>query len=364
VGVETLPRVGVALYFDRCPNSGLEYLSEEKSKRLDGRGSQAASFAGQGEAIRNRNRKTAASYARFGRSEGTDPAGAFPVHPAPTPLERTTRGTVHPQAECNPCCRRERARAISHESLRRLASHVDTEAGMIGSSMLVGVDGCRGGWIAVSDWGGSLDAGVHENWLSFVGNVKPDALIAVDIPIGLPARGARACDVEARRFLGIPRGSSVFPAPVRACLATGSYETIAARHRRADGRGLSKQAFHLLPKIRQLDEYLLEHTREISRVYEIHPEVSFATWNEGRALQHSKASAAGRAEREQLIDAIWQGERERLWARVQGRGCRPDDLNDAFAALWTAVRIARGSARRRPQTMETDEHGLRMEIVA
>jgi predicted RNase H-like nuclease len=156
----------------------------------------------------------------------------------------------------------------------------------------------------------------------------------------------------------------VFPAPVRACLATGSYETIAARHRRADGRGLSKQAFHLLPKIRQLDEYLLEHTREISRVYEIHPEVSFATWNEGLALQHSKASAAGRAEREHLIDAIWQGERERLWARVQGRGCRPDDLNDAFAALWTAVRIARGSARRRPQTMETDEHGLRMEIVA
>jgi len=234
---------------------------------------------------------------------------------------------------------------------------------MIGSSMLVGVDGCRGGWIAVSDWGGSLDVGVHENWLSLVDNVKPDALIAVDIPIGLPARGARACDVEARRFLGIPRGSSVFPAPVRACLATGSYETIAARHRRADGRGLSKQAFHLLPKIRQLDEYLLEHTREISRVYEIHPEVSFATWNEGRALQHSKASAAGRAEREQLIDAIWQGERERLWARVQGRGCRPDDLNDAFAALWTAVRIARGSARRRPQTMETDEHGLRMEIV-
>jgi len=70
------------------PNSGLEYLSEEKSKRLDGCGSQAASFARQGEAIRNRNRKTAASYARFGRSEGTDPAGAFPVHPAPTPLER------------------------------------------------------------------------------------------------------------------------------------------------------------------------------------------------------------------------------------------------------------------------------------
>lgn len=235
---------------------------------------------------------------------------------------------------------------------------------MIGSPMFVGVDGCRGGWIAVSDWGGSIDARVHDNWLSLVGDANPDALIAVDIPIGLPARGARTYDVEARRFLGVPRGSSVFPAPVRACLVSGSYEAVAARHRRADGRGLSKQAFNLLPKIRQLDEYLLEHTRDIPRIYEVHPEVSFATWNGGQALLHSKVKAAGRAEREQLIDAIWQGERERLWSRARFGGCRPDDLNDAFAALWTAVRIARGTACRRPRAMETDEHGLRMEIVA
>ena len=235
---------------------------------------------------------------------------------------------------------------------------------MMGSPMLVGVDGCRGGWIAVAEWCDSLDARVHQSWLSLVSNAKPEALIAVDIPIGLPARGPRACDVEARRFLGVPRSSSVFPAPVRACLASGSYETVAARHRRADGRGLSKQAFHLLPKIRQLDEYLLEHTQDIPRIHEVHPEVSFATWNGGRALQHSKARAAGRAERQQLIDAIWKGERERLWSRVQGSGCRPDDLNDAFAALWTAVRIVRGTARRRPQATETDEHGLRMEIIA
>lgn len=235
---------------------------------------------------------------------------------------------------------------------------------MIGSPMLVGVDGCRGGWIAVAEWCGSLDARVHENWLSLVSNAKHDALVAVDIPIGLPARGARTCDVEARGFLGVPRGSSVFPAPVRACLASGSYETVAARHRRADGRGLSKQAFHLLPKIRQLDEYLLEHPRDLARIHEVHPEVSFATWNEGRALQHGKAEAAGLVEREQLIDAIWIGERERLWALVRGSGCRRDDLNDAFAALWTAVRIARGTARRLPQALETDERGLRMEIVA
>src|SRR5579872_2534270 len=46
-------------------------------------------------------------------------------------------------------------------------------------------------------------------------------------------------------------------------------------HRKADERGLSKQAFHLLPKIRQVDQYLLEHAHDRSRILELHPEVSF-----------------------------------------------------------------------------------------
>ena len=63
-------------------------MREEKSERLDRRGSEAASFTREGAVIRYGNRKTTTSHARFGGSEGTDTAGAFPVHPAPTPLER------------------------------------------------------------------------------------------------------------------------------------------------------------------------------------------------------------------------------------------------------------------------------------
>ena len=87
---EALPPVqvsAVALYFDGFPNSRLEHVSEAKSKRLDRRGSEAASFAREGAVIRDGNRKAAASHARVGGSEGTDTAGALPVHPAPTSLE-------------------------------------------------------------------------------------------------------------------------------------------------------------------------------------------------------------------------------------------------------------------------------------
>lgn len=81
-------------------------------------------------------------------------------------------------------------------------------------------------------------------------------LIGVDIPIGLPDRGSRTCDVQARNLLGRPRGSSVFPAPIRACLEDWDYGRLCSMHRRQDGRGLTKQAFHLLPKIRQVDDLL------------------------------------------------------------------------------------------------------------
>lgn len=56
---------------------------------------------------------------------------------------------------------------------------------------LVGVDGCRGGWIAVSEIDGSLDARVHADWRSLMRRAADDSTIAVDIPIGLPIRGAR-----------------------------------------------------------------------------------------------------------------------------------------------------------------------------
>lgn len=229
---------------------------------------------------------------------------------------------------------------------------------------LIGVDGCRGGWVAVSESDSSLDACVHADWLSLMRRVADDALIAVDIPIGLPIRGARTCDLEARKYLGAPRGSSVFPTPVRACLAGGSYAALSACHRKADGRGLSKQACYLLPKIRELDEYLLGHVHDRSRILEVHPEVCFAAWNAGKALQHRKSNGSGRAERLSLIDSVWNGEAERLWALVRRSGCRHDDLNDAFAALWTARRFARRTAQALPVIPETDEHGIRMVIFA
>jgi len=51
-------------------------------------------------------------------------------------------------------------------------------------------------------------------------------LILIDVPIGLREEdnSLRPCDAEARDRLGAPRGSSVFPVPVRGVLEAENYE--------------------------------------------------------------------------------------------------------------------------------------------
>lgn len=143
-------------------------------------------------------------------------------------------------------------------------------------SDLVGVDGCAEGWIFVVESGGALEVGVVPHLKSLLDHVTNNAIVAIDVPVGLTECGPRECDVEARRVLGSPRASSVFPAPVRACLGAATYAEACDAHQRADGRRMSQQAFGILKKIREVNELLTLTPGLQARVREVHPEVSFA----------------------------------------------------------------------------------------
>jgi predicted RNase H-like nuclease len=96
---------------------------------------------------------------------------------------------------------------------------------------VAGVDGCRGGWLVVTAVaspfvvvGCEVAAGI-----AVVLERGDLAMVAVDMPIGLPFdESARMADVEARRRLG-PRRSSVFPTPARAVLHARSFEDALVR---------------------------------------------------------------------------------------------------------------------------------------
>ena len=229
---------------------------------------------------------------------------------------------------------------------------------------VIGVDGCADGWIAASRDALGAICCRRVNVLAelFRNPIRP-RVVAVDVPIGLLERGARDCDVEARRLLGVRRGS-VFPAPIRPILtATSQADASRIRHR-VEGKGVSIQTWAIVPKIVEVDGCLRadEARREIVR--EVHPEVSFFFLNGERPMSAAKRKADGQAERLSVLRK-WAGDAiVAALARRREMDCKADDIVDALVALWTAERIACGTAISIPAKPPLDAYGLRMEMVA
>ncbi len=232
--------------------------------------------------------------------------------------------------------------------------------------MLVGVDGCRAGWLALI--AGIQGTEVHDQLHAQASSLLAQAgwqLMAIDIPIGLPERGSRACDQEARRLLGARR-SSVFPAPIRAVLEARDHQQACQISRQQQGKGISYQSFNILAKIRSLDELLQADPGLAHRIHEVHPELIFQQWHDGRPMEHGKKTAQGKQERMQLVESEFPG----AWATIRQRHRRSavadDDILDALAALHTARRLQQGVALQLPALapIEIDACGLPMKISA
>ena len=232
------------------------------------------------------------------------------------------------------------------------------------SGVAVGVDGCPGGWLAVTeDPDGSLTARVVATFSELVWSFPSTAVFGVDIPIGLPEEGARQCELNARQVLGRPRSSSVFSAPLRACLVARTYEEACRIRLEIEGKKMSRQAFGILSKIREVDDELATDTSLAARVIEVHPEVSFLLMNGGAPMRHRKKSADGKAERRALLVAQWPDCIEGMRASLRGQDYALDDLHDAMAALWSARKWVSGEARVLGDSAVRDRNELPMRIV-
>ena len=224
--------------------------------------------------------------------------------------------------------------------------------------MIAGVDGYPDGWVAASDRGGGTTTVAGFDSFSALLARANLFLIVIDIPIGLLPSGSRRCDQEARKVLGFPRRSSVFPAPLRQMLKARNWEEACAIRLGIDGKRCSRQVVGIMPKIREVDEGMKPDLQR--RVREGHPEVSFALMNGGRAMQHRKSSPEGRRERLRLLGPHFPDIRGNL-SKIPGAAT---DILDAYALLWTVRRIARHQAVVLPPDPEMDMRGLRAEIVA
>lgn len=195
----------------------------------------------------------------------------------------------------------------------------------------IGLDGCRGGWVAVEIG----PAGRTLTVVTGVGEVleRPFDRLGIDMPIGLPDRGDRACDLAARARLR-PHASRVFTGARRGLWQFSSQAAANAALRARGEAGVSAQLWNLGPRIVELDAVLTPALQ--ARVIETHPELVFLRLNGGVPLPRKK-DASGLAQRCALLardgfvelgDWLTQGRR--------GTGAKRDDVVDACAAAIAA----------------------------
>jgi predicted RNase H-like nuclease len=218
---------------------------------------------------------------------------------------------------------------------------------------VLGVDATKTGWVGVvlGATGAYLDALVRPTIGALVETVEDLAVVAIDVPIGLPDSGRRIADSEARKRVG-SRHASVFSSPTRGAMEADTLPTAVVAQLAATGKGLTAQTWGLRAKLIEVDRWV--KTGPDVRVVEVHPEVSFAAMN-GSPLAASKHSWTGQAERRKLLAAA--GITIPTDIGDAGR-CSVDDVLDAAAAAWSAHRVRAGAGQRLPDPPEVFADGL------
>lgn len=227
--------------------------------------------------------------------------------------------------------------------------------------ILAGVEPVTGGWLVAPGNLQGINLAPQPAYvmasLADVLDYRPAfTVVALHAPVGVVEKPGerRSADVEARKRLG-RRGGSAVPAPSRALLAATSYEEAHLIDPNLDivrWRTLAKAA----EAIQEVQSWRQRN------VFEVNPELAYASMNEGQPIQFGRRTQLGREARRNLIEAKLAGAGRVLAERP--RGVREEKLLDVLADLWTARRIMARAITRMAEDAVWDEEGVRMDIVS
>lgn len=194
--------------------------------------------------------------------------------------------------------------------------------------------------------------------------IAPSETACIDIPIGLARQSERSCDLKAKSLLGRYH-SRVFMTPPRRVVERTEYGEANAVSREVIGKGLSKQAWNILPRVRAVDELLRAHPELQLRLHECHPEI--ALWGITRAVVGSKkATAEGLAERLLALEAVIPSPRaafDRAREMFRRSEVQDDDIVDAMICAATASGSDTQCLHHLVEGVHRDEFGLMMNMA-
>lgn len=153
-----------------------------------------------------------------------------------------------------------------------------------GTYLSVGIDGCKGRWLAValSDMGHEVQ--LFDRIDQVCEYYKHADSILLDMPIGLSehVQDIRPDSALRKKLKG--KASSVFNAPCRQAVYEEDYSNASNLNFRIVGNKLSRQSFAITPKIREVDSFLQINPEWKNRLLESHPEYCFSNLNNGEPI--------------------------------------------------------------------------------
>lgn len=229
--------------------------------------------------------------------------------------------------------------------------------------LYIGADGCKRGWIIAVLYNGELILEKHPSINSIVNRYPVYDEFLIDMAIGLRDDLAKIRPDDIARKELSPRGSTLFPIPSRSAVYAETEQEQKQANIRTLGKSLPKQTINIIPKIREMDKFLQANPEYKNRIFESHPEFSFARLK-GEVLLSKKKEFEGIEERNSILaNCLPDIHLPDLRVKAKELKCNTDDLLDAVCLVVTASLKAEGKCEIIPADPDMDETGLYMRLI-
>lgn len=242
---------------------------------------------------------------------------------------------------------------------------VDNKKEISKEYMSIGIDGCKGKWVAVCLTGGYFEVDKFNNIEEICEKYKNSDSIIIDIPIGLMESNEDIRpENEARRFLK-GKTSSIFNTPCRQAVYAENYTKAIEENKANLGISLSPLSYGICSKIREVDEFLNNNPHWKNRLVEGHPEICFAKLNHDKAVLENKTKPDGQEKRLEILREYYNDSNlviDKFLKDVPARK-KIDDVIDALCLAITGVLGLENGFETITKVPMEDKRGIKMQMV-
>lgn len=233
--------------------------------------------------------------------------------------------------------------------------------------LCVGVDGCKGEWLAVAITADRYEVNKFKTIDEICEKYANAHSIIIDIPIGLPENIQEATNRPDRLLRQLMKGkeSSVFSVPCRQAVYEQNKECAKKLNIQTLDKSLSEQSLAICKSIRQIDTFLQSHPQWKNKLQESHPEYAFAILNGGRPILDRKVDETGQKRRIDLLQKYYSPSADVIRSflnAVPGRK-KIDDVLDALCLAVIGKLGLINGYKTVPGSPCKDSTGLNMQII-